>query len=92
MNRQTAFDRALAAVGGAKMMAMRFGITRVAIENWRKKGVVPTDRCPAIESATAGSVRCEDLRPDVEWTRDEHGQVTGYRVSVDAAAAMREVA
>lgn len=28
---------------------------------------VPADRCPAIERATGGAVRCEDLRPDVDW-------------------------
>lgn len=28
---------------------------------------VPADHCPAIERATDGAVRCEDLRPDVDW-------------------------
>lgn len=28
---------------------------------------VPAERCPAIERATGGKVRCEDLRPDVDW-------------------------
>lgn len=28
---------------------------------------VPAERCPAIERATGGKVRCEDLRPDVPW-------------------------
>ncbi len=28
---------------------------------------VPVERCPAIEAATDGLVRCEDLRPDVAW-------------------------
>ncbi len=28
----------------------------------------PAERCPAIERATGGLVRCEDLRPDVEWS------------------------
>lgn len=28
---------------------------------------VPAERCPAIERATNGQVRCEDLRPDVDW-------------------------
>lgn len=29
---------------------------------------VPAERCPAIERATHGVVRCEDLRPDVDWS------------------------
>ena len=28
---------------------------------------VPAERCPEIERATGGVVRCEDLRPDVAW-------------------------
>jgi DNA-binding transcriptional regulator YdaS (Cro superfamily) len=28
---------------------------------------VPAELCPKIERATHGAVRCEDLRPDVDW-------------------------
>lgn len=28
---------------------------------------VPAERCPEIEEATGGMVRCEELRPDVNW-------------------------
>jgi DNA-binding transcriptional regulator YdaS (Cro superfamily) len=28
---------------------------------------IPADKCPLIERATEGRVRCEDLRPDVDW-------------------------
>lgn len=28
---------------------------------------VPAELCPAIERATGGRVRCEELRPDVAW-------------------------
>jgi DNA-binding transcriptional regulator YdaS (Cro superfamily) len=28
---------------------------------------VPADRCPVIERETGGAVRCEELRPDVDW-------------------------
>lgn len=28
---------------------------------------VPAELCPVIERETAGSVRCEELRPDVAW-------------------------
>ena len=30
---------------------------------------MPAEHCPRIERITGGSVRCEDLRPDVEWLR-----------------------
>jgi len=29
---------------------------------------VPAEFCPKIERATSGAVRCEDLRPDIEWS------------------------
>ena len=28
---------------------------------------VPAELCPVIERLTAGTVTCEDLRPDIEW-------------------------
>ena len=28
---------------------------------------IPAERCPEIEKATGGAVRCEELRPDVDW-------------------------
>lgn len=47
-------------------------------------------RCPRIESATAGEVRCEELCPDVTWHRGHDGRVIGYTVPVNPPA--REVA
>lgn len=38
----------------------------------------PAEHCPAIESLTG--VRCQELRPDLVWTRDQSGAVTGYHV------------
>lgn len=48
----------------------------------------PPDRCPAIERATAGQVRCETLRPDVCWVRipDPHWPHPGGRPCIDVAA------
>lgn len=37
------------------------------ISMWKTRGRVPADYCPAIERATAGKVRCEWLRPDIDW-------------------------
>jgi len=38
-----------------------------ASENPETRRRVPAERCPEIERATGGKVRCEDLRPDVAW-------------------------
>jgi DNA-binding transcriptional regulator YdaS (Cro superfamily) len=59
---------ACAAVGGQAAMARLLGVTPAAVGHWCS-GVrqVPAERCPEIERATKGAVRCEELRPDVAW-------------------------
>lgn len=49
-------------------LARKLGVTGGAISQWvNGLAAVPAERCPAIEEATGGLVRCEDLRPDVRW-------------------------
>lgn len=48
-------------------MARAIGRSVQTVCNWSLRGNVPAEHCPAIERATNGAVRCEDLRPDVEW-------------------------
>jgi DNA-binding transcriptional regulator YdaS (Cro superfamily) len=54
--------------GGGLQLASAVGVSPVIISQW-KTGArqVPAERCPAIEKATSGAVRCEELRPDVDW-------------------------
>lgn len=41
----------------------------ILISQWAyEQRQVPAERCPDIERATGGAVRCEDLRPDVDWS------------------------
>jgi DNA-binding transcriptional regulator YdaS (Cro superfamily) len=49
-------------------LARKLKITPVLIHQW-KTGArqVPANRCPDIERETNGVVRCEDLRPGVDW-------------------------
>ena len=49
-----------------------------------KNGQAPAEVCPTIEALTG--VACEDLRSDLAWTRDEHGNVTGYHVPLAKTA------
>lgn len=60
--------------------------TQSLVSQWEqeKTGITP-DRAREIEAATAGEVRCDDLRPDLEWTRDDQGRVTGFHVRLAAA-------
>lgn len=54
--------------GSNRDLARAVGLSDVIVSQW-KTGArqVPAERCPAIEKATGGIVRCEDLRPDVDW-------------------------
>lgn len=54
-------------LGGQAALGKAIGATQQAVSQWVRRGRVPADKCVAIEAATRGQVRCEDLRPDVPW-------------------------
>jgi DNA-binding transcriptional regulator YdaS (Cro superfamily) len=72
-------DKAISAASGVTRLGELLGVGQTTVSNWRSRGV-PLDRCADIERATG--VRCEQLRGDVTWVRDESGQVTHYQVRV----------
>lgn len=77
----TAMFRAIQTAGGVGHLAKALEVSDAAIGQWRDgKRPIPTDRCAQIERVTQGAVRCEDLRPDVVWTR-----ING-RVLIDVTA------
>lgn len=63
-----AIEKACGIIGGQTALARLIGIATPTVNQWVKnKRPVPAERCPSIERATNGAVRCEDLRPDVDW-------------------------
>lgn len=66
---KSALQRAIDIVGSQTKLAEMIGgkVKTGHIYYWIQSGAVPAEHCPAIEKATAGSVRCEELRPDVAW-------------------------
>jgi len=64
-----AISKACSALGGQAKLARKIKVSSPTVSQWCN-GVrpVPAERCPAIVRATGGAVRCEDLRPDVEWS------------------------
>lgn len=65
---QHPIDRAAQIVGSQAALASVLGVTRAAVNQWKDEGRrVPAEHCPAIERATNGAVRCEEIRPDVAW-------------------------
>jgi DNA-binding transcriptional regulator YdaS (Cro superfamily) len=62
-----AIKRAAHIIGSQSGIASAVGVAPQVVHNWIKRGNVPAEYCPRIERATHGAVRCEDLRPDVDW-------------------------
>ena len=77
--------KAFNAAGGPTRLAERLSLRPNVVTNWRLRQRIPEEHCPGVEIVTG--VRCEQLRPDVVWTRDITGQVTGYHVPLKSAAA-----
>ena len=50
--------------GSFAAIAAICGVSREAARKWID---LPVEHCPAIEGHTGGAIRCEDLRPDIDW-------------------------
>lgn len=69
----SAITKAVEILGGPSRVAVLLGVSPQAVCFWRDgKRRFPADSCPTIERVTGGTVRCEDLRPDVEWSVLRH--------------------
>lgn len=67
---QDAVARACEALGGRVGLAAHLEVTPAAVSQWCSgERRVPAERCLQIERATLGRVRCEELRPDIDWSR-----------------------
>ncbi len=72
-------DKAIELMGGPVAAARTLGLSGYqVVQQWRRTRV-PAEYCGAIEQATAGQVKAEDLRPDV------FAQVVAARVAQQAA-------
>ena len=66
-------------------LARELGVPPSLLSQWATGArQVPAERCLAIERATNGKVRCEDLRPDVDWTRAPEGSEGQPILAADA--------
>ena len=65
----THIRHAVETVGGAKKLAYKIGVPVQSVYFWLSGARrIPADYCPAIERETERAVRCEQLRPDVDWS------------------------
>lgn len=54
--------------GAGADLARALSLPKPLIYQWAAEvRRVPADHCPGIERETAGAVRCEELRPDIDW-------------------------
>jgi DNA-binding transcriptional regulator YdaS (Cro superfamily) len=80
-----AIKLAISHFSNATELARVLGVTTQAVCFWRDGARrVPADKCPDIERATDGVVRCEMLRPDVDW-----GYIRNSAKSAGSAHATR---
>ena len=65
-NQNPALETAIDKAGGITALARLLGLrSHGVVHQWRITRV-PAEHCPAIEGHTG--VRCEELRPDVNWS------------------------
>lgn len=62
---QTPLDRAIHEAGGRTKLAKSLGLSSHAVVYQWQQSRVPAEHCPDVEALTG--VRCEELRPDVNW-------------------------
>jgi len=68
MNTNLSIQHACDAFGGVSGLARQLGVKAPTVSQWVSgKRPIPAERCPQIEEVTGGIVRCEVLRPDVNW-------------------------
>lgn len=73
--------KAIAACDTQAELARRISASTAQVDQWKRgERPIPAMRCEEIEIASGRAVTCEELRPDVEWTRDENGRAF-YRES-----------
>ncbi len=88
MSNRNALAEAIEHAGGQSALARQISREPAAVKQghvwtWLNRDEqAPAEHCPAIERETG--VRCEELRSDLIWTRDQAGQITGYHVPLAA--------
>ena len=85
MKTQTPLDQAIQHLGGLESSRQALGLRSYQVlQQWRKNRV-PAEYCPLIEQLTGGAVRCEQLRPDVNWGFIRATDCPGQRCTKEAA-------
>lgn len=91
MSEPTPLEQAVKAIGGQAATAKALHLTAGMVWQWvNGKRPLPPEHCPRLEELSG--IRCEHLRPDIVWTRDQAGQITGYHVPLGSDSNGRHAA
>lgn len=83
-----AICRAVSEAGGSAALARSLGVSTPTVSQWLSgQRPVPPRQAARIEAIVAGKIRADDLCPRYQWDRNEAGDLTGYRVRLDAEPA-----
>jgi DNA-binding transcriptional regulator YdaS (Cro superfamily) len=56
-------------LGGARAASVQLEVSVQLVYFWLSgQRRFPAEKCPVVERLTNGQIRCEALRPDVEWS------------------------
>ena len=83
---EAALRRAVNEFGSLVGFCERLGVRYQKVQFWFKNRV-PAEYCPRIERLLEGRVRCESLRPDIDWGYLRQDKATQEKPQTRAAAA-----
>jgi len=87
----TALGRAISILGSKAALARKVGVTRAAVQKWRRFDRIPATRVLAIERATVGRVTRADLRPDLYGVKMADNQITADERFADLERRISEI-
>jgi len=65
---KTPIERAADIVGSQVALSKELHVSKALVSLWvNGASRVAAQHCPLIERLTDGQVRCEELRPDIQW-------------------------
>ena len=85
---ETPLERAIRTYGGITKLARDLGVNGHSVVYQWAKTRVPAEWCPEVESLTG--VRCEELRPDVNWAV-LRGQPADAGITAQATEGVQEI-
>lgn len=59
------FEKIKGTFGSQSALARQLGVEPMTVSQWKLRGRIPSERCPAIAKASGGRIALHELRPDI---------------------------